>query len=102
MLVIGVGNTAMDCCRTAQRLGASDVKVMARKTKPYFKASPWELEDAIEEQVEILENHSPSRFIIEDGKVVAMEFDLVTWTPGENGRLKADGPRQRRSSSATR
>ena len=90
VLVIGVGNTAMDCCRTAQRLGASDVKVMARKTKPHFKASPWELEDAIEEQVEILENHSPSRFIVEDGRIRGMVFDLVTWHPGENGRLKAE------------
>ena len=90
MLVIGVGNTAMDCCRTAQRLGASDVKVMARKTKPHFKASPWELDDAIEERVEILENHSPSRFIVEDGKLTGMEFDLVTWHPGEGGRLRAE------------
>ena len=64
VLIIGVGNTAMDCCRSAKRLGATDVKVIARKTRKYFKASPWELEDAEEEQVEILENLSPVRFII--------------------------------------
>ena len=46
VLIIGVGNTAMDCCRSAKRLGATDVKVIARKTRKYFKASPWELEDA--------------------------------------------------------
>ena len=49
VLIIGVGNTAMDCCRSAKRLGATDVKVIARKTRKYFKASPWELEDAEEE-----------------------------------------------------
>ena len=59
VLIIGVGNTAMDCCRTSLRLGASDVKVMARKPRGFFKASDWELEDAEEENVEILVNHSP-------------------------------------------
>ena len=59
MLIIGVGNTAMDCCRTSRRLGGKDVKVIARRSRPYFKASPWELEDAEEEGVEIVENHAP-------------------------------------------
>ncbi len=75
VLIIGVGNTAMDCCRSAKRLGATDVKVVARKTRKYFKASPWELEDAEEEQIEIRENLSPVRFVIEDGVLVGMEFD---------------------------
>ena len=75
VLIIGVGNTAMDCCRSAKRLGATDVKVIARKTRKYFKASPWELEDAEEEQVEILENLSPVRFVIENGKLAGMEFE---------------------------
>ena len=75
MLIIGVGNTAMDCCRSAKRLGATDVKVIARKTRKYFKASPWELEDAEEEGVEILENLQPVRFIIENGTLTGMEFD---------------------------
>ncbi len=75
VLIIGVGNTAMDCCRSAKRIGAKDVKVIARKTRKYFKASPWELEDAEEEQVEILENLSPVQFVVENGKLVAMEFD---------------------------
>src|SRR5688500_6621059 len=52
VLIIGVGNTAMDCCRSAKRLGATDVKVIARKTRKYFKASPWELEDAEERSEE--------------------------------------------------
>ena len=75
VLIIGVGNTAMDCCRSAKRLGATDVKVIARKTRKYFKASPWELEDAEEEGVEIVENLQPVRFIIENGKLTGMEFD---------------------------
>ena len=75
VLIIGVGNTAMDCCRSAKRLGATSVKVIARKTRKYFKASPWELEDAEEEQVEIIENRQPVRFIIENGKLTGMEFE---------------------------
>ncbi|HTH01983.1 MAG TPA: FAD-dependent oxidoreductase [Vicinamibacterales bacterium] len=75
VLIIGVGNTAMDCCRSSKRLGATDVKVIARKTRRYFKASPWELEDAEEEGVEIVENLQPVRFVIENGKLTGMEFD---------------------------
>jgi thioredoxin reductase/ferredoxin len=75
VLIIGVGNTAMDCCRSSKRLGATDVKVIARKTRKYFKASPWELEDAEEEGVEIVENLQPVRFIIENGVLTGMEFD---------------------------
>lgn len=89
VLVIGVGNTAMDCCRTSKRIGGLDVKVMARKSRPYFKASAWELEDAEEEVVEIVENYAPSRFILQDGILVGMEFDVVEWHPDDTGRLVA-------------
>ena len=75
VVIIGVGNTAMDCCRSAKRLGATDVKVIARKTRKYFKASPWELEDAEEEGIHILENLQPVRFILENGVLTGMEFD---------------------------
>jgi NADPH-dependent glutamate synthase beta subunit-like oxidoreductase len=88
VLIIGVGNTAMDCCRTALRLGGTDVKVMARRGRTDFKASPWELEDAEEERVEIIEYHSPKRFVYEDGKLAGMEFDIVEWYD-EGGRQKA-------------
>jgi NADPH-dependent glutamate synthase beta subunit-like oxidoreductase/ferredoxin len=87
VLVIGVGNTAMDCCRSAKRLGGTDIKVMARKDRPYFKASPWELEDAEGEQIEILVNHSPQRFVVEDGRLTGMVFDVVEWKENEKGRL---------------
>ena len=79
VLIIGVGNTAMDCCRSSRRLGGKDIKVMARRPRAYFKASPWELEDAEEEQVEILINHAPKRFVIENGVLVGMEFERLEW-----------------------
>jgi NADPH-dependent glutamate synthase beta subunit-like oxidoreductase/ferredoxin len=85
VLIIGVGNTAMDCCRSAKRLGATDVKVIARKTRKYFKASPWELEDAEEEQVEILENLQPVRFVIENGVLTGMEFEKFRSTETDKG-----------------
>jgi len=79
VLIIGVGNTAMDCCRSSRRLGGRDIKVMARRPRKFFKASPWELEDAEEEGVEIIVNYSPKRFIIEDGRLTGMEFDILEW-----------------------
>ena len=79
MLIIGVGNTAMDCCRSSCRLGGKDIKVMARRPRGFFKASPWELEDAEEEGVEILINHAPTRFVIENGKLIGMEFERLEW-----------------------
>ena len=79
VLIIGVGNTAMDCCRTSRRLGGKDIKVMARRPRGYFKASPWELEDAEEEGVEIIINHAPKRFVIENGKLIGMEFERLEW-----------------------
>jgi len=82
VLIIGVGNTAMDCCRSSRRLGGTDIKVMARRPRQYFKASPWELEDAEEEGIEIVVNHAPKRFVIEDGKLVGMEFERVEWNEG--------------------
>ena len=86
VLIIGVGNTAMDCCRTSLRMGAKDVKVMARKPRDFFKASDWELEDAEEENVEIVVNHSPKEFVIEDGRLVGMLFNQVEYET-EHGRI---------------
>jgi NADPH-dependent glutamate synthase beta subunit-like oxidoreductase/ferredoxin len=90
VLIIGVGNTAMDCCRTSKRIGATDVKVMARRTRKYFKASPWELEDAEEERIDIVENHAPRRFVIENGKLTGMEFERLRWSEDAAGRQKSE------------
>ena len=89
VLIIGVGNTAMDCCRTSRRLGGKDVKVMARRPRQFFKASPWELDDAEEEQVEILVNHVPKRFVVEGGKLMGMEFERVEWSEDASGRQRS-------------
>ena len=87
VLIIGVGNTAMDCCRTSLRLGAKSVKVMARKPRAFFKASDWELEDAEEEKVEIVVNHSPKSFVMKGGKLVGMNFDKMEYEIDEKGRI---------------
>ncbi len=87
VLIIGVGNTAMDCCRTSLRLGANNVKVMARKPRGFFKASDWELEDAEEENVEIVVNHSPKEFVIENGRLTGMKFDVMEYNIDANGRI---------------
>lgn len=79
VLIIGVGNTAMDCCRTSRRLGGTDIKVMARRPRAYFKASPWELEDSEEEGVEIIINHAPKQFVLENGHLRGMEFERLEW-----------------------
>ncbi|MCH8070534.1 MAG: FAD-dependent oxidoreductase [Proteobacteria bacterium] len=87
VLIIGVGNTAMDCCRTSLRLGANDVKVMARKPRGFFKASDWELDDAEEENIAIIVNHSPTEFVIKNGKLVGMKFDQMEYNIDDNGRI---------------
>jgi len=87
VLIIGVGNTAMDCCRTSLRIGATNVKVMARKPRGFFKASEWELEDAEEENVEIIVNHSPKEFVVENGKLVGMKFDQMEYKIDEKGQI---------------
>jgi formate dehydrogenase beta subunit len=88
VLIIGVGNTAMDCCRTSRRLGGTNTTVVARRSRPHFKASPWELEDAEEEGIDILENHAPKRFVVENGKLVGMEFEQLEWYD-EGGKAKS-------------
>jgi formate dehydrogenase (NADP+) beta subunit len=82
VLIIGVGNTAMDCCRSSRRLGGKDIKVIARRPRQFFKASSWELDDAEEEGVEIVVNHAPKNFVIDNGKLVGMIFERVEWDAG--------------------
>jgi formate dehydrogenase beta subunit len=88
VLIIGVGNTAMDCCRTSLRLGATDVKVMARRPRQFFKASQWELEDAEQENVHIIVNRAPQRFVVEDGVLKGMMFEHLEYEM-ENGAIKS-------------
>jgi NADPH-dependent glutamate synthase beta subunit-like oxidoreductase len=90
VLIIGVGNTAMDCCRTSLRLGAKNVKVMARKPRGFFKASEWELDDAEEESVEIVINRAPKAFVVENGKLLGMMFDKMEYDLDAQGRITAE------------
>ena len=86
VLVLGGGNTAMDCCRTARRLGGEDVKVVVRSEFARMKASPWEIEDAQEEDIPILNNHVPKAFVHEDGKLTGMRFDKVDVVYDSSGK----------------
>ncbi len=86
VLVLGGGNTAMDCCRTSMRLGGEDVRVVVRSPFEDMKASPWEKEDAMHEGIPIVNNHVPIEFVVEDGKLKGMHFQKVEAEYDENGK----------------
>ncbi|MFT7405644.1 FAD-dependent oxidoreductase [Zhongshania sp.] len=88
VIVLGGGNTAMDCCRTARRVGGDEVKVIVRSPFVEMKASPWEKEDAQREGIPIMDNHLPQEFIVEDGCLVAMRFDRVKAVYEEGGKRR--------------
>jgi formate dehydrogenase (NADP+) beta subunit len=77
VIVLGGGNTAMDCCRSAKRLGGQDVKVIVRSGFEEMKASPWEKEDAVHEGIPILNFHVPVAFEHSGGKLTGMRFEIV-------------------------
>ncbi len=77
VLVLGGGNTAMDCCRTSRRIGGDNVKVVVRSPFKDMKASAWEKDDAMAEDIPIIDNHVPLSFVVENGKLVGMTFDRV-------------------------
>ncbi len=85
VIVLGGGNTAMDCCRTSKRLGGEDVKVIVRSGFEEMKASPWEKEDAQHEGIPILNYLVPKKFVVESGKLTGMVFEKVK-AVHENGR----------------
>ena len=87
VIVLGGGNTAMDCCRSARRLGASDVKVVVRSGFEEMKASPWEKEDAMHEGIPILNYHVPKAFEVGgDGRLTGMRFEIVEARYDAKGR----------------
>jgi NADPH-dependent glutamate synthase beta subunit-like oxidoreductase len=88
VIVVGGGNTAMDCCRTSRRLGGEEVKVIVRSPFAEMKASPWEKEDAMHEDIPIIDNHVPKSFVVEDGKLRGMTFEKVAPVYDENGKRK--------------
>ncbi|HET8749067.1 MAG TPA: FAD-dependent oxidoreductase, partial [Ramlibacter sp.] len=86
VIVLGGGNTAMDCCRSARRLGGTDVKVIVRSGFEEMKASPWEKEDAMHEGIPILNYHVPVAFVHEHGRLTGMRFQIVRAEYDEKGR----------------
>ncbi|PIE57554.1 MAG: glutamate synthase [Desulfobulbus propionicus] len=88
VLVIGGGNTAMDCCRTARRMGGEDVRIVVRSPQAEMKASPWEIEDALHEDIPLYDNHVPKEFVVKEGQLTGMLFDKVTAQYDDRGRRK--------------
>jgi formate dehydrogenase beta subunit len=86
VIVLGGGNTAMDCCRSARRLGGEDVKVIVRSGFEQMKASPWEKEDAMHEGIPILNNLVPKAFTHNGGRLTGVTFQKVRSVYDENGR----------------
>jgi len=86
VIVLGGGNTAMDCCRSARRLGGDDVKVVVRSGFDQMKASPWEKEDAMHEGIPILDCRVPKSFVHDDGRLTGMTFEKVRAVRDANGR----------------
>ncbi len=86
VIVIGGGNTAMDCCRTALRLGGGDVRITVRSPRADMKASAWEIEDAEREGVPIFDNHAPKEFVVENGRLQAVIFEKMIAEYDADGR----------------
>ena len=88
VIVMGGGNTAMDCCRTSKRLGAESVTVVVRSAFEVMKASEWEKEDAMSEGIPIVNNRPPKEFIHENGKLKGIVFECVKPVDDGSGRLR--------------
>ncbi len=86
VIVLGGGNTAMDCCRTSRRLGGADVKVIVRSGFEEMKASPWEKEDAMHEDIPILNMLVPKEFTHKSGKLTGVIFEKVAAKYDDKGR----------------
>jgi formate dehydrogenase beta subunit len=86
VIVLGGGNTAMDCCRTSKRIGGEDVKVIVRSGFEEMKASPWEKEDAQHEGIPILNFLVPKTFVVSQNKLTGMTFEKVKAVYDEKGR----------------
>lgn len=86
VIILGGGNTAMDCCRTSKRIGGEEVHVVVRSPFKTMKASPWEIEDAQREGIPIHNNMPPKEFVVENGKLKGVLFQKVRAEYDENGK----------------
>jgi NADPH-dependent glutamate synthase beta subunit-like oxidoreductase len=90
VIVLGGGNTAMDCCRTSRRLGGEDVKVVVRSGFDEMKASPWEKEDAMHEDIPILNFMVPKSFTHDAGRLTGVMFEKVKPIYDDRGRRRLE------------
>jgi formate dehydrogenase beta subunit len=88
VIVLGGGNTAMDCCRSARRLGGADVKVVVRSGFEEMKASPWEKDDAMHEDIPILNFLVPREFTHDAGRLTGVVFEKVRAEHDADGRRR--------------
>jgi NADPH-dependent glutamate synthase beta subunit-like oxidoreductase len=86
VIVLGGGNTAMDCCRSSRRLGGEDVKVIVRSGFEEMKASPWEKEDAMHEGIPILNYLVPKAFLHDEGRLTGVRFEKVKAIYSDSGK----------------
>jgi formate dehydrogenase beta subunit len=86
VVILGGGNTAMDCCRTSRRLGGEQVTVVVRSPFSTMKASPWEIEDAQREDIPIYNNMPPKEFVVENGRLKGIIFERVRAEFDDKGR----------------
>src|SRR4051812_21460904 len=86
VIVLGGGNTAMDCCRSSKRLGGEDVRVVVRSGFEEMKASPWEKEDAMHEGIPILNFLVPKAFLHDNGRLTGVAFEKVRGEFDANNR----------------
>ncbi len=86
VVILGGGNTAMDCCRTARRLGGEQVTVVVRSPFNTMKASPWEIQDAQREDIPIYNNMPPKEFVVKDGRLTGIVFEKVRAEYDDKGR----------------
>src|SRR4051794_41106612 len=86
VIVLRGGNTAMDCCRSSRRLGGEDVRVVVRSGFEEMKASPWEKEDAMHEDIPIHNYLVPKEFTHENGRLTGVLFEKVKAVRDEKGR----------------
>jgi NADPH-dependent glutamate synthase beta subunit-like oxidoreductase len=88
VIVLGGGNTAMDCCRSSRRLGGEDVKVVVRSGFEEMKASAWEKEDAMHEGIPIFNYLVPKEFTHANGRLTGVVFEQVTAQYDAQGRRR--------------
>jgi ferredoxin len=88
VIVLGGGNTAMDCCRSARRLGGVEVTVVVRSGFDEMKASPWEKEEALHERIPIVNMRVPREFVHENGTLLGVRFELVKAEYDAQGRRR--------------